>query len=46
MPETGWDRLSVFFVWDLSPKVWKLVPLNPRSTNIQDYVEIVNTVLK
>jgi hypothetical protein len=30
MPETGWDRLSVFFfVWDLPPKSWKLVPHVP-----------------
>ena len=31
MPETGWDRLSVFFfVWDLPPKSWKLVPHVPN----------------
>jgi len=32
MPETSRDRLLViFFVWDLPPKSWKLVPRVPNS---------------
>jgi len=38
MPETGWDRLSVFFfVWDLPPKVgnWsRIFSLVLKQTNL------------